>query len=142
MSRRRSTHAEDQIAFNQRQYQRQSILAREQFAAQTALDQARLNLQTSQQSLASLKAQLAGIVANLDGNPDIPVEQYPEYRQALAARDEDARELRDTVVRAPFPGTVTNVPSVAAGHVPAGLDHRVLPGRHRSGLGRSAAQGD
>jgi membrane fusion protein (multidrug efflux system) len=109
------THAEDQIAFNQLQYQRQSVLAREQFAAQTALDQARLNLQTSQQSLVSLKAQLAGIVANLDGNPDIPVEQYPEYRQALAARNEDARELRDTVVRAPFPGTATNVPQLRPG---------------------------
>ena len=108
-------HAEDQIAFNQRQYERQSILAHQQFAAQTTVDQMRLNLQTSQQSLTSLKAQLAGIVANLDGNPDIPVEQYPEYRQALAARDEAARELRDTVVRAPFPGTVTNVPSLRPG---------------------------
>jgi membrane fusion protein (multidrug efflux system) len=113
-------HAEDQITFNQRQYQRQSILAHQQFAAQTTVDQMRLNLQTSLQSLTSLKAQLAGIVANLDGNPDIPVEQYPEYRQALAGRDEAARELRDTVVRAPYPGTVTNVPSLEPGmYLPA-----------------------
>jgi membrane fusion protein (multidrug efflux system) len=113
-------HAKDQIAFNQLQYQRQTILARQQFAAQTTLDQARLNLQTSQQSLASLEAQLRGIVANLDGNPNIPVDQYPEYRQALAARNEDARELRDTVVRAPYPGTVTNVPSLEPGmYLPA-----------------------
>ena len=108
-------HAEDQIVFNQRQYQRQTILARQQFAAQTTVDQMRLNLQTSEQSLVSLKAQLAGIVANLDGNPDLSVEQYPEYRQALAARNEDARELRDTVVRAPYNGTVTNVPSLEPG---------------------------
>jgi membrane fusion protein, multidrug efflux system len=113
-------HAEDQIAFNQLQYQRQSVLARQQFAAQTTLDQARLNLQTSQESLVSLKAQLAGILANLDGNPDIPVEQYPEYRQALAARNEAAQELRDTVVRAPYPGTVTHVPSLELGmYLPA-----------------------
>jgi membrane fusion protein (multidrug efflux system) len=109
------THAEDQIAFNQRQYERQAILARQQFAAQTTVDQMRLNLQSSEQSMTSLKAQLAGIVANLDGNPDIAVEQYPEYRQALAARNEDARELRDSVVRAPFPGTVTNVPQLRPG---------------------------
>jgi membrane fusion protein (multidrug efflux system) len=113
-------HAEDQIAFNQRQYERQAILAHQQFAAQTTVDQMRLNLQTSEQSLTSLKAQLAGIVASLDGNPEIPVEQYPEYRQALAARDEAARELRDTVVRAPYPGTVTNVPSLEPGmYLPA-----------------------
>ncbi|HEY2539401.1 MAG TPA: HlyD family secretion protein [Stellaceae bacterium] len=113
-------HAADQIVFNQRQYERQTILAHQQFAAQTTVDQMRLNLQTSEQSLVSLKAQLAGIVANLDGNQDLPVGQYPEYRQALAARNEDARELRDTVVRAPYNGTVTNVPSLEPGmYLPA-----------------------
>ena len=113
-------HAADQIAFNQRQYERQTILAHQQFAAQTTVDQMRLNLQTSEQSLVSLKAQLAGIVANLDGNPDLPVEQYPEYSQALAARNEAARELRDTVIRAPYNGTVTNVPSLEPGmYLPA-----------------------
>jgi membrane fusion protein, multidrug efflux system len=112
--------SEDQIAFNLLQYQRQSILAREQFAAQTALDQARMNLQTSQQSLASLKAQMAAIVANLDGNPDIPIERHTQYRQALAACNEAARELRDAVVHAPFAGIVTNVPSLEPGmYLPA-----------------------
>jgi membrane fusion protein (multidrug efflux system) len=112
--------AEDQIAFNQLQYQRQQILARQQFTPQMSLDQAQLNLQTSQQTLTSGKAQLASIVANLDGNPDIPIEQHPQYRQALAQRDEAARELRDTVVRAPFDGTVTNVPSLEPGmYLPA-----------------------
>jgi membrane fusion protein, multidrug efflux system len=112
--------AEDQIAFNQLQEQRQETLARQQFTPQMALDQARLNLQTSQQTLASDKAQLASIVANLDGNPDIPIEQHPQYRQALAQRDEAARELRDTVVRAPYNGTVTNVPSLEPGmYLPA-----------------------
>jgi len=112
--------AEDQIAFNQLQYQRQETLARQQFTPQTAVDQARLNWQSSQQTLASDKAQLASIVANLDGNPDIPIEQHPQYRQALAQRDEAARELRDTVVRAPYNGTVTNVPSLEPGmYLPA-----------------------
>jgi membrane fusion protein (multidrug efflux system) len=113
-------HAEDQIAFDQLQDQRQQILARQQFTPQTAVDQARLNLQASQQTLASDKAQLASIVANLDGNPDIPIEQHPQYRQALAQRDEAARQLRDTVVRAPYNGTVTNVPSLEPGmYLPA-----------------------
>jgi membrane fusion protein, multidrug efflux system len=112
--------AEDQIAFNQLQYQRQETLARQQFTPQMSLDQARLNLQTSQQTLVSDKAQLASIVANLDGNPDIPTEQHPQYRQALAQRDEAARQLRDTVVRAPYSGTVTNVPSLEPGmYLPA-----------------------
>jgi membrane fusion protein, multidrug efflux system len=84
-------------------------------APQTALDQARLNLQKAQQNLASLKAQSAAIAAQLDGNPDIPVEQHPQYQQALAQRDEAARELRHAAVRAPFDGVVTNVPSLRPG---------------------------
>ena len=107
--------AEDQIAYNQLQYQRQEILARQQFTPQTSVDQARLNLLTSQQTLVSDKAQLASIVANLDGNPDIPIEQHPQYRQAVAQRDEAARQLRDSVVRAPYNGTVTNVPALEPG---------------------------
>ncbi len=112
--------AQDQIAFNQRQYMRQQILAKEQFTPQTALDQAWINLRTLQQTLASDKAQLAAIIANLDGNPNLPIDQHPQYRQALAQRDEDVRESRDTVVRAPYDGTVTNVPSLEPGmYLPA-----------------------
>jgi membrane fusion protein, multidrug efflux system len=113
-------HAQDQIIYDQRQYDRQATLAREQFAPQTALDQAWLNLRTAQQTLASDKAQLAATAANLDGNPNLPSEQHSQYRQALAQRDEDARELRDTVVRAPYAGSVTNVPSLEPGmYLPA-----------------------
>ena len=106
---------EDQIGYNQLQYQRQETLARQQFTPQMSLDQARLNLLTSQQTLVSDEAQLASIAANLDGNPEIPIEQHPQYRQALAQRDEVARELRDSVVRAPYNGTVTNVPALEPG---------------------------
>ncbi len=114
------TQAQDQIAFNQQQYDRQATLAKKGFAAQVTLDQARLNLQNSVHSWASLKAQLASVLAKLHGDAAIPVEQYPEYRQALATRDEAARELRDTVIRAPFAGTVTNVPALRPGmYLPA-----------------------
>jgi membrane fusion protein (multidrug efflux system) len=64
---------------------------------------------------ASLKQQLAAIVANLNGDPDIPVEQHPRYLNAVAQRDEAARQLDHTVVKAPFAGVVTNVPSLAPG---------------------------
>jgi membrane fusion protein, multidrug efflux system len=112
--------AKDQIAFDRVQYARQATLAREKFAPQTALDQAWMNLRTAQQSLASLQAQLAATASNLDGNPDLPVEQYSQYRQASAQRNEDARELRNTVVRAPYAGYVTNVPSLEPGmYLPA-----------------------
>ena len=76
---------------------------------------ARRNLQNAQQKLASLNQQLAAIAANLNGDPDIPVEQHPRYLDAMAQRDEAARQLDHTVVKAPFAGIVTNVPAIAPG---------------------------
>jgi len=58
--------------------------------------------------------QLAAIAANLNGDPDGPVEQNPRYLDALAQRDAAARQLDHTVVKAPFAGIVTNVPDVLA----------------------------
>ena len=54
-------------------------------------------------------------LARLAGNPDIPVTQHPQYLQAKAQVDEAQRQLDHTVVKAPFAGIVTNVPSIAPG---------------------------
>ena len=70
---------------------------------------------TRSRALASLNQQLAAIAANLNGDPEGPVEQNPRYLDALAQRDEAARQLDHAAVRAPFAGIVTNVPSIAPG---------------------------
>ncbi|HZT88764.1 MAG TPA: HlyD family secretion protein [Stellaceae bacterium] len=112
--------AQDQLAYNQRQYQRAEILARQGVAAQTTLEQTQVAARNSADQIKALQAQLASVAANLNGNPDAPVEQSPQYKQALAQRDEAARELHDTVVAAPFEGIVTNVPSLRPGmYLPA-----------------------
>ena len=78
-------------------------------------DTARRNLQNAQQKLASLTQQLGAIAANLDDDPTGAVENKPRYLDAVAQRDEAARQLAHTVVKAPFAGIVTNVPSIAPG---------------------------
>jgi membrane fusion protein (multidrug efflux system) len=107
--------AQIDIDYYGRESRRQQDLASRQVASQATFDTARRNLQSAQQRLASLNEQLAAIVANLSGDPHIPVEQHPRYLDAVARRDEAARQLAHTVVRAPFPGIVTNVPSIAPG---------------------------
>jgi membrane fusion protein (multidrug efflux system) len=107
--------AQDDIAYYDREFHRQQDLAAKSFASQQTFDTARRNLQNAQQKLASLNQQLAAIAANLNGDPDIPVEQHPRYRDAVAQRNEAARQLDHTVVKAPFAGIVTNVPSIAPG---------------------------
>jgi membrane fusion protein (multidrug efflux system) len=94
---------------------RQQDLLNDHVASQATFDTARRNLKNSQGKVASLNQQLAGIAANLDGRPDGPVEQNPRYLEAVAQRDEATRQLAHTVVRAPFSGIATNVPSIAPG---------------------------
>jgi membrane fusion protein (multidrug efflux system) len=99
---------------------RQQDLLNEHVASESTFDTAHRNLQNAQQKLASVTQQLAAIAANLDGDPDGPVERNPRYLEALAQRDEAARQLAHTVVRAPFAGMVTDVPSIAPGkYLPA-----------------------
>ncbi len=107
--------AQYDIDYYDREFRRQQELLRQSVASQATFDTARRNLQNAQQRLASLNQQLAAIAANLNGDPNIPVEQHPRYLDALAQRDEAARQLAHTVVKAPFAGIVTNVPSIAPG---------------------------
>jgi membrane fusion protein (multidrug efflux system) len=94
---------------------RQQDLLSAHVASQSTFDTARRNLQNAQQKLASLNQQLAAIAANLDGDPDGPVEQNPRYLDAMAQRGEAARQLAHTIVNAPFAGIVTDVNSIAPG---------------------------
>jgi membrane fusion protein, multidrug efflux system len=107
--------AQDDVAYYDREFKRQQQLSGNGFASQQTFDAARRNLQNAQQKLTSLNEQLAAITANLGGDPNLPVERHPRYRDAVAQRDEAARQLNHTVVKAPFAGVVTNVPAAAPG---------------------------
>jgi membrane fusion protein (multidrug efflux system) len=100
--------------------QRQADLLTEHVASQSAFDTAHRNLKTAQQKLASLNQQLAASAANLNEDPFGPIEKNPSYLEAVAQRDEAARQLSHVLVRAPFDGVVTNVPSITPGkYLPA-----------------------
>jgi membrane fusion protein (multidrug efflux system) len=107
--------AQKDVDFNMVNFQRQQQLIANNFTPRATFDAARNTLQGSQQKLASLQQQLAGLAANLNGDPDAPIEDHPKYKDAVAARDEAARQLAHTIVRAPFAGIVTNVPSLQPG---------------------------
>jgi membrane fusion protein, multidrug efflux system len=107
--------AQKDADFNMVNFQRQQQLIANNFTPKATFDAARNTLQGSQQKLASLNEQLGGLAANLNGDPDAPIENHPKYKDAIAARDEAARQLAHTIVRAPFAGIVTNVPSLQPG---------------------------
>ena len=107
--------AQKDVDFNDVNFKRQQQLLVNNFTPRATFDAAQNTLQGAQQKLGSLNAQLAGIAANLNGNPDAPIDEHPRYKDAVAARDEAARQLAHTIVRAPFAGIVTNVPSLQPG---------------------------
>ena len=104
-----------QVGLDQVNYDRNAILARSEVVSKANYDQARFTLQADQSKLDSLRQQAGVQLARLGGDPNIPVTQHPQYLQAKAQVDEAERQLDDSVVRAPFGGIVTNVPSIAAG---------------------------
>src|SRR6267154_1062935 len=107
--------AQKDVDFNMVNFKRQEQLVANNFTPRAIFDAARNTLEGSQQKLASLQQQLAGLAANLNGDPAAPIENHPKYKDAVAARDEAARQLAHTIVRAPFAGIVTNVPSLQPG---------------------------
>jgi membrane fusion protein (multidrug efflux system) len=106
---------ESQVALDQTNYDRDATLLRSSTVSQATFDQARYTLQTDKGKLESLRQQAQTQLARLGGDTDIPTTQHPQYRQALGQVEEAQRQLDHSVVKAPFSGTVTNVPSIAPG---------------------------
>ena len=104
-----------QVALDQATYDRNASLVGTGAVSRATYDQARFTLEAGKGKLESLRQQAAVQLAKLGGNPDIPTTQHPLFLQAQARVDEAQRQLDDTVVRAPFAGTVTQVSAIAHG---------------------------
>ena len=104
-----------QVDLDQTNYNRDSMLLRSGTVSQAIYDQTKSALETDKSKLESLHQKAQVQLARLEGNPAIPVTEHPQYLQAQAQVEEAQRQLNDSVVKAPFAGTVTDVPSIAAG---------------------------
>lgn len=124
--------AKTQLAYDERVYRRQEALAKRSVTSQQALDTAREARDAARGALVELQQELAGIVANLNGNPALSVDQQPRYRAALAAVAGAERNLRRTIVRAPQDGFVTHVAALVPGdYLAAGDTGFYLVALHR-----------
>jgi membrane fusion protein (multidrug efflux system) len=82
---------------------------------QATYDQARQAMQAAQQSVASTQQQIAGILASLGGDANIPTEQHPLVQQAQAQVDQARYDLDRVIVRAPLDGVASRVESLQVG---------------------------
>jgi membrane fusion protein (multidrug efflux system) len=103
------------VVFDQTTYDSDLQLLRTHTISEAVFDQAQATLGNDKNKLESLRQQAQVQLAKLGGNPDAEVTQHPQYLQAKARVDEAQRQLDDTVVKAPFAGIVTDVPSIAPG---------------------------
>jgi membrane fusion protein (multidrug efflux system) len=107
--------AQDTLAYQQREYDRQRQLVASGAASRQAYDQAQNALQVARQKVASTQSDLANTVAMLDGNPDIPIDQHPDVQDAQAMLDKADLDLSYTIVKASEPGIVTKVDQLQVG---------------------------
>jgi membrane fusion protein (multidrug efflux system) len=107
--------AQAQVDLDQLNFNRQDMLIKTGNTPQAAYDQAKYALANDQSKLESLQQQAKVQLAKLGGDPNTPTDKLPQYSQAQAQLDEAQRQFDHTVVKAPFSGTATSVPSIAPG---------------------------
>lgn len=84
-------------------------------ATRQQYDDARFGLDAAQATLEQLQAAAQQQLAKLSGNPDINPKDTPEYLSALATLNQAQLNEQNSVVRAPYAGTVTGVESLQPG---------------------------
>ncbi len=107
--------AEDTVAYQQREYDRQRQLAASGVAARSTFDQVQNALQTAQHKVTSTQSDANNILAQLGGDANTPTDQHPSVQRAQAALDKAQLDFSYTVVRAGESGTVTKVEQLQVG---------------------------
>jgi len=110
------------LAAAQADFDRKTKLLGDRISSQSDLDRARVALMAAQAQLEQLEQQERTARIQLLGNPDLAVEQYPQFIEATVALDRARRDLANTVLRAPIAGVATQVSSIQMGrYLTAGM---------------------
>src|SRR5437879_13599286 len=96
--------AQQAIDLKQRDVDRKQALVKSNVGSQLDLDNSATSLVTAGAQAQFVKQQLSNAKAQLLGNPDLPLEQFPRYAQAKAALAIAQRHPDHTVMRAPLTG--------------------------------------
>ncbi len=107
--------AQAQVDLDQINFNRQDMLLKSATTSQALYDQAKYALANDKAKLESLQQQAKVQLAKLGGDANTPADKLPQYSQAQAQVDEAQRQFDHTVVKAPFAGIATSVPSIAPG---------------------------
>jgi membrane fusion protein (multidrug efflux system) len=103
------------VELKQRDVDRKQALAKTNAGSQADVDTALTGLVTAKLQAQFAEQQRDNSLNQLLGNPDLPIEQFPAYRQAEAALAQAQRDLDHTTLRAPIDGMATQVDNIQLG---------------------------
>jgi membrane fusion protein (multidrug efflux system) len=101
--------ARDDFKYFDRTFQRREQLRSRGNVSEESFDQARRSRNSAQQNIIILQREIQQILAGLNGNANLKVEDYPAYLQAQAEYDQASLDLQHTVVRAPTSGRISKI---------------------------------
>ena len=107
--------AQSNQEYADREYKRRKNLIDSKVISATEFDDARNKLDVANRQIDSIQQDLDRILAQLGGSPDIPVEQHPQYMEAAAEVDQAKLDLRHAVVPAPDTGIVSRIDALQVG---------------------------
>ena len=107
--------AQDTLAYQQREFDRQRQLAATGVAARSTYDQVQNALQQAEHKVTSTQSDANNILAQLGGDANIATDQHPTVQRAQAALEKAQLDLSYTAVKAPESGIVTKVEQVQVG---------------------------
>ncbi len=107
--------AQKNVDLKQRDVERKTKLVSSQAGSQADLDTALAAVVTAQLQAEYAAQQRDTTLNQLLGDPNLPLEKFPEYAQAKAMLDNAQRDFDHTIVRAPMSGTATQVDNIQLG---------------------------
>ncbi len=103
------------VELKQRDVERKSALVAKSTGSQLDLDNSASATVTAQLMAQFALQQKTSTLNQLLGDPDLPIGDFPAYRQAKAAVEQAQRDLDHTTLRAPISGTATQVDNIQLG---------------------------
>jgi membrane fusion protein (multidrug efflux system) len=105
----------DNLDFMTKAFDRQQDLLKKGVASQASYDQAQNDVHSAEQALVQARQRIEGARAALGGDPAIETDKHPAVLAALAKRDQAALDLKNTEVRAPYDGIVSQADRLQVG---------------------------
>ena len=99
-------------AYQQHEYERLAALAKQKLTSDVSVDDARQKRDVANQQIQVTERALEAARARLGGGPDRPLTEQAAYQAAKSMYDKVTLDLDHTVVRAPFDGIASKVPTV------------------------------